>query len=633
MLRCSAIAGAAVIGAVSLGISPGQAQARIPGRIPGQPDCGAVAGSRTAWVNCMLGQMSVPQRVGEMFMVNAYGTSATDTSPSAVAANQALYGPGVSTIADLIRTYPIGGLIYFTWANGLTSPEQVVGLSNSVQAAALQQQPADPMLISTDQEEGYIVRIGPPATVFPGNMALGATRSLRLARQNAAITGGELRAMGVNVDNAPVVDVNTNQLNTADGIRSFGDRPDLVAGLGSAAVDGYQQGGRVAAVAKHFPGLGDTSTNPDTGVTVSDQTLAQYEAVNFVPFRRAIAAGVDEVMVTSVVARKVDPSGLPAILSPIFVTGLLRQQLGFGGVIVTDAMNAQALDAYPPGEAAIMAIEAGDDELLYGQQADLNAQAPMSDFVPAYQAVLQAVSTGEIPLARIDQSVVRLLSLKWKLGLARNPYTNPELARRTVGTPGHYALADHTALASITLLRNDQHVLPLAPHVGTKVLLTGYSTSGFPVLQTMEKDFAARGYDPTVVSTGGRCPSGADIANAVAAASNNQLVVVATANVWDTSFCSSPSAGLPQVSLVDALLATGKPVIVCAVNAPYDAAYLQPAPTFVATYDPQPVSVDALVSVLFGSAQPKGRLPVTIRKPPLFTQILYPFGYGLTYRG
>ncbi len=633
MLRWSAIAGAAVIGAVSLGISPGQAQTQVPGNTAGQPDCRALAGSRTAWVNCMLGQMTMPQRVGEMFMVNAYGTSATDTSPSAVAANQALYGRSISTIADLTRTYHIGGLIYFTWSNGLTSPEQVVGLSNSVQAAALQQQPSDPMLISTDQEEGYIVRIGPPATVFPGNMALGATRSVRLARQNAAITGEELRAMGVNVDNAPVVDVNTNQLNTADGIRSFGDRPDLVADLGSAAVDGYQQGGRVAAAAKHFPGLGDTSTNPDTGVTVSDQTLAQYEAVNFVPFRRAIAAGADEVMVTSIVARKVDPSGLPAVLSPIFVTHLLRDQLGFGGVIVTDAMNAQALDAYPPGEAAIMAINAGDDELLYGQQADPNAPAPMSDFVPAYQAVLHAVGTGQISLARIDQSVVRLLSLKWKLGLASTAYTNPELVPRTVGTPAHYAAADHTARASVTLLRNDQHVLPLAPRRSTKVLLTGYSTTSFPVLQTMEKDFAARGYDPTVVSTGGRCPSDADIANAVAAASNNQLVVVATANVWDTSFCSSPPTGLPQVSLVDALLATGKPVIVCAVNAPYDAAYLQPAPTFVATYDPQPVSVDALVSVLFGNGQPKGRLPVTIRKPPPSTQILYPFGYGLTYRG
>lgn len=632
MLRCGAIVGAVVIGAAWMGSTPGQAQARVPRHTHRPAHCRTVARNRTAWVDCMLRHMSVPQRVGQMFGVNAYGTTAADTSPSAAAANRALYGRRVSTIAGLIRSYHVGSLIYFNWANGLTSPQQVVRLSNSVQAAALRQRPADPLLLSTDQEEGYIVRIGPPATVFPGNMALGATRSLRLTYDNAAITGRELRAMGVNVDNAPVVDVNTNQLNTADGIRAFGDRPRLVAALGVAAVHGYQWSGRVAAVAKHFPGLGDTSTNPDTGVTVSDQTLAQYEAVNFVPFRRAIAAGTDEVMVTSVVARKVDPSGLPAVLSHIFVTRLLRHQLGFRGVIVTDAMNAKALDAYPPGKAALMAIRAGDDQLLYGQEADTKVPAPMSDFVPAYRAVLHAVRTGRLRLARIDQSVVRLLSLKWRLGLARNAYTNPELTRRTVGTPAHYAVARHTAGVSITLLRNDHHVLPLARRRGRKVLLTGYTSSGFPVLATLEKDFAARGYTPAVVSTGGRCPTKADIANAVAAAAKNQLVVVATANVWDTSFCASPPADLPQVSLVDALLATGKPVIVTAVNAPYDAAYLRDAPTLAATYDPQPVSVNALVSVLFGSTRPQGRLPVTIRKPPPSTQVLYPFGYGLTYR-
>jgi len=589
------------------------------------PGCGTVAGSETAWVACMLARMSLAEKVSELFMIDAYGTSATDTSPAAVAANQALYGPGVSTIQDVISTYHPGGIIYFTWSNGLTDPHQVVGLSNGIQQVALSQPVPDPMLISIDQEGGRIVRIGPPATVFPGNMALGATGDTQLAYTNAAISGQELRAMGINVDNAPVVDVNTNPLNRADGIRSFGDSTSRVSRFTSAAVAGFQGPGGIAAVVKHFPGLGDTTTNPDTGVTVSDQTLAQFQQVNFPPFSAAIRAGTDEVMVTSIVAPKVDPSGVPSVLSRTFVTGLLRGYLGYRGVIVTDAMNAVALDAYPPGQAAIMAINAGDDQLLYAQQA---GTTPGSDFVQAYDAVLAAARDGQITKSRIVASDVRLLSLKWRLGLARNPLTDPTEVDRVVGTPAHLAVARKTAEDSITVVKNDDRLLPLKLRRGTKVLVTGYDATGLAVLG---QDLAARGLTTQVLATGA-CPTAAQEAQAVAAARSSRLVLVDTSNAWDTApTASCPSGNTSQADLVRELLATSTPVIVAAVGTPYDIAYFPDAPTYVATYDPQPVSLNALAAVLFGDVSPSGRLPVVITEPPPSATVLFPRGWGLSY--
>ena len=188
-----------------------------------------------------------------------------------VALNKQYYG--VRTIKQLLSKFQPGGIIYFNWTNNLQNPAQIVALSNGIQRLS-----KIPMLISTDQEQGEVLRVGPPATVLPGNMALGATHQPGLARQAALITGVELRAMGINVDDAPVVDVNVNPLNEADGIRSFGDRPAVVSSFASNAVRGYQTKQAtvgVAATSKHFPGLGATTINSDNGKSISEQTLAQ----------------------------------------------------------------------------------------------------------------------------------------------------------------------------------------------------------------------------------------------------------------------------------------------------------------------------------------------------------------------
>ena len=277
------------------------------------------------WVDRTLAHMTVREKVGQLFVINGYGESVEDPNPQMVALNKQYYG--VSTIKQLILKYHPGGIIYFNWTNNLLNPPQIVALSNGIQRLT-----TIPMLISTDQEQGEVLRIGPPATVLPGNMALGATQQPGLARQAALITGQELRAMGINVDDAPVVDVNVNPLNEADGIRSFGDRPPIVSAFAADAVTGYQtkqSTAGVAATAKHFPGLGDTTINSDNGKSISEQTLAQIRATNFPPFKAAMKAGVGLVMAGHIVFPNVKPPRGISSLSQFFVGKLLRQELGY----------------------------------------------------------------------------------------------------------------------------------------------------------------------------------------------------------------------------------------------------------------------------------------------------------------
>jgi beta-N-acetylhexosaminidase len=564
------------------------------------------------WVQKALAYMSLREKVGQLFVINGYGQSVTDPDPQMVAYNRQYYS--VSTIKQLIQKYHPGGIIYFNWTNNLQNPQQIVALSNGIQRVS-----KVPALISTDQEQGEVLRIGPPATVFPGNMALGATRDESLAGQAARITGIELRAMGINVDDAPVVDVNVNPLNQADGIRSYGDRPEFVSGFARAQVLGYQAKQRttgVAATSKHFPGLGDTTINSDNGKSISEQTLAEVRETNFPPFKAAIKAGLNLVMAGHIVFPKIKEGPGISSLDPFYVKGLLRKELRFNGVVITDALNAAALAGLSPQEIALGAIRAGDDLLLeIGQTGVDSGKAAL---VKAYPAVLRAVQTGKISKRRLNQSLTRILRLKWRLGLAAHKITPPSRVQQVVGTPEHLAVATDASNRSITLLRNNAGLLPLTPNTGKKVLVTGF---GQTTTATLGADLTARGLTASVLDTG-YSPTPAQIAQAVSQAQASDLVVLSTFNAW-----GSPS----QIQLVNAILQTGKPVVLAAVGTPYDVAYFPSASTFITSLDYQPVSLHALVRALLGEIQPTGNLPVTITEPPPSTKVLYPFGYGIGY--
>ncbi len=573
------------------------------------PAAGATRPGLDARVRAVMSRMTLPEKVGQMFVSYAYGDTATTEAPSYVAANHALYGDDVDNGAQLVARYHLGGVIYFAWTDSLKSPQQTAALSNGLQSAALSGSPAVPLQISTDQEGGIVTRIGSPGAVSPGNMAIGATGDPGNAGAAASVTGAELRAQGISVDDAPVVDVNTNPKNAADGPRSFGDDPTTVSRFAAAAVAGYQRSG-VAAQAKHFPGLGDTTVNTDNGVAITHETRAQIMATDIPPFRAAIRAGVKSIMAAHIVAPALDPSGTPASLSKPIVTGLLRHTLDYNGVVVTDSLGAGALAGIPPDQVALDAVNAGDDELL------------MPPKLPsAVQAVIGAVQDGTISTARIDRSVFRILRMKFQLGLFDNPYTTSAAVDATVGTPAHLATMARISRRSVTLVKNAAGTLPIAPAPGKHVLVTGWgaTSTGTVAADLNAKGLTAQAYYNSAYL--GANPSRSAIDAAVAAAKQNDVVVVTTYNGW---------GDVGQQRLVAALLGSGTPVVVAALGGPYDIAYVPDTPTYLAAYGYQRPSLTALVDTLVG-ANPTGRLPVTVPRAD-GSGPLYPRGFGIGYR-
>jgi beta-N-acetylhexosaminidase len=546
----------------------------------------------------MVDRMSLEEKVGQMFMTYAYGTDADGADPR----NRAEYG--VDNHRELIERYRLGGILYFVWSDNVQSPRQIAGLSNGIQRAATSSGAKVPALVATDHEQGLVVRITEPATQFPGNMALGAARDPHLAKAAAEVTGEELRAMGVNQNFAPVADVNVNSQNPVIGVRSFSSNPDLVASLTEAQVRGYQ-GEHVAATAKHFPGHGDTDVDSHTGLPVIDHTREELETIDLPPFEAAIDAGVESIMTAHIVVPALDDSGRPATLSRPILTDLLRRQMNFEGVTVTDALDMQGVrEMFGDDRVPVEAIKAGADLMLMPPDLDL-----------AYRSVLAAVRSGEIGERRIDQSVYRLLRLKERLGLFRDPFVKEHSVDRVVGSGRHLAIADEVTERTVTLMENDAGTLPLEAS-GQRALVTGW---GVTTTATLGSELRRRGLTAEVLETGA-APSDASIAAARAAADRNDLTIVLTNRAW-----SSPE----QQRLVAELVASGKPVIVAAVRDPYDIAHLPSADTYVATYGYGRVSVRALAKVLFGEVNPSGRLPVDI--PAGDGSAPYPFGHGLEY--
>jgi beta-N-acetylhexosaminidase len=568
----------------------------------------------------LLQRMTVQEKVGQLFVVEVYGQDANTVSPAVAAKNRALYG--VDTPAQVIDKYRPGGIIYFDARRGpdnVRNPRQIATLSNGLQAAAVSQRQPIPLLISTDQEGGSVVfRLVAPATAMPGNMALGAGRSTADAHRSAEVIGTELAAVGINQNYAPVADVNVNPANPVIGVRSVGEDPALVSEMVAAQVDGYHAGG-VATVAKHFPGHGDTAVDSHFGLPEVTHTREQLAAIDLPPFRAAIDEGVDTIMTAHVVLRSVDPSGAPATMSESILTGLLRGELGYDGLIVTDALDmGGATSTYPPNVAPVEAFRAGADQLVLAPQMDV-----------AYAAVLDAIRTGQISERRLDESVYRILRLKLTRGLFDDPFVDVELAEKVVGAPDHVAdaqaITDHTT----TLVKNDAGVLPLTRKL-RKVLVTGW---GVTTTSMLGNAIGQRARTVTVLETG-TTPSQARIEQVATEAAHSDLVVVSTMNAASVDVTTGlPTASAAaQQALVKALLATGKPVVVSGMRNPYDISYLTEAQTYLATYGYTAASIESLTRVLFGEVDPVGKLPVTIPRAD-GSGVLYPFGHGLSYNG
>ncbi|MFL6126977.1 glycoside hydrolase family 3 protein, partial [Actinophytocola sp.] len=346
-----------------------------------------------------------------------------------------------------------------------------------------------------------------------------------------------------------------------------------------------------------------------TGLPNIGRTEAQWRAIDLPPFKAAIAAGIDSIMTAHIQVPSLDPSGVPATLSRHIMTDLLRNELKYRGVIVTDSLGMGGANVFPEAEIPVMALEAGVDQLLMPPHLQL-----------ALDSVKAAVRSGRLTEKRIDSSVLRILTLKVKRGILIAPFADESKITQRVGTSDHVAAIQQISDRTTTVVRNNAGLLPLPGNPG-KVLVTGIgdtvSTARSP--QWLADSLNRRGATATALATGSS-PSAATINGAVAAANTSDLVIVLTNNLKDR---------VNQRNLVSALLATGKPVIAVASQIPYDAGYVD-APTWVATYSWRAMSMESLAKVLLGEIHPAGKLPVDIPVGGT-TTTLYPFGTGLTW--
>ncbi|WP_090727415.1 beta-N-acetylhexosaminidase [Paenibacillus sp. PDC88] len=329
---------------------------------------------------------------------------------------------------ELIRNGQLGGVILF--GPNIRDQKQLQALINEVKKSNGEGQ--QPMFISVDEEGGRVSRLPEGKTEFPSNQQIGKYKNAEISAQIGNVIGEELGAFGFNLNFAPVLDIFSNPENTVIGDRSFGDSAETVSELGIATMKGMQEAGVIPAV-KHFPGHGDTKVDSHVGLPVVQKTKEELAELELVPFQAAIEAGADMMMAAHIQYPKIDASLRPASLSKVMLSTLLREEMGYDGVVITDDLEMGAIQQnYGSGEAALMAIQAGADIVLFGHTP---AKAEK-----AYNTLLQAVRKGELSAADIDRKVLRILTLKYKYELTNEPVE--ESALQVVGSSEHQQIAD-----------------------------------------------------------------------------------------------------------------------------------------------------------------------------------------------
>ncbi|MBI3151419.1 MAG: glycoside hydrolase family 3 C-terminal domain-containing protein [Chloroflexi bacterium] len=497
-------------------------------------------------------------------------------------------------IVEAFKKYSPSGISLFRSLN-IGTLSQLKELNESLQRLA-RELSLPPLIIATDQEGGQLMAVG-DGTPLPGNMALGATRSPELARKAGEVLGREMAALGINVNYAPCADVNINPKNPVVGIRSFGEDPILVGELAAAMIKGIQSQG-VAATVKHFPGHGDTASDSHLGLTTVPHSRERLHAVELTPFRSALKADAKLVMTAHLGIPSIDgPDAPPATLSPNIINGLLRRDLGYDGVVVTDAMDMHAIrQGELLREDSLRAAKAGADLLLVTS----NPQ----DQTRAFEALLNGAQAGQLTMDELQTSVARITRLKnW---LSENS-SKPDLS--VIQSTEHMQVANEIAEKSITLVRDDRRYLPIKLDADKRIAviipvpqdLTPADTSSYiqPKLAESIRVYHAQTDEFKIPYA----PNDGDIAAALKRVREHDLIVMGTINAY---------AEEKQAEFVRQLLQTGKPVIVIAMRLPYDLAAFPQASTFVCTYGILEPSMRAVAKALFGYGEMTGQLPVSI---------------------
>ena len=551
-----------------------------PGRHP-------AAGPRPATVRRWMKGMTLRDEVAQMVFVAFPGAAPHPRSREYL------------RLLRLIRDVKVGGLILTNVANGRTvqhaEPYALASFLNRVQRIA-----KVPLLVGGDFERGASMRVA-GTTVFPHAMAFGAAGDPELSRFEGQVTAQEARALGVQWVYYPVADVNINPDNPVLNIRSFGEDPQAVAAQVAAFIEGAHSDARnyVLTTAKHFPGHGDTSVDSHLNLATIPASRERLESVELVPFRAAIAAGTDAVMTAHVAVPALAPPDLPATLSPAILTGLLRGELGFQGLVITDALEMGGIvNGFPAGDAAVRAIEAGADTLLMP-----------ADPETAIRAVVAAVENGRIERARIERSVVKILAAKEKVGLDRKRFVKVEGLGDVINSPEANEKAQQVAERAVTLVRNQDGLVPLAaPERACFLVLAEnrYANEG----QTFSQEVRARLAHATVTTLDPSL-SRADVDAALAHLTQcDTYVVAAFASVTAYRGSLGLEGDLPHA--METLAAAAKPVVLVALGNPYLLRSVPAVSAYLATFSNVAPSETAAVKALWGEIDIRGHLPVSI---------------------
>ena len=519
-------------------------------------------------VEALLSKMTLEEKLGQLMMVGFAGKEVD------------------LAITDLVRGYRVGGVCLF--GRNLGSAAQIGQLNDDVRALLAD---AVPPFIAVDQEGGNVVRVSDGNLVLPGNMVLGAARQPELAFEAGRAQGEDLVRLGFNMNLAPVLDVNSNPLNPVIGLRAFSDDVKLVSELGAQFVRG-QQAARIISIAKHFPGHGAVDADSHRALPIVRAPLKEVRR-QLQPFEEAMKAGLDGLMTAHIATPTLTGDEMPATLSRRVLGGVLRDELKFDGLVITDELEMDAIDRnYGVGRAAVMAINAGADMVLIPWRLEKKEEV--------WMALLDAARSGQLPAVRIDRSVRRILGTKVRHGLFS---PQPPLDERLARLGSERELALRIASAGVTLLRSEPQLFPLSLKSKRVAVISpeaGLVTSlqkRLPQLTSLVVPAI-----PSSVAREGLKRQTRALAEAA------DVVVVAVVNSR-------------QLELVTVAALSSKPVIAVVLGAPYLAAKVHEAKVVLATYSHREAATEAAAAALLGERGTPGKLPVTLPR--------LPFGHGL----
>ncbi|QUH25776.1 glycoside hydrolase family 3 protein [Serpentinicella alkaliphila] len=545
--------------------------------------------------NEIVKNMTLEEKVGQMFIVDAAGYK---------------------------HKQPTGGIILFQ--NDIHSIEQIVNLTSNIQKNS-----KIPLFIGIDQEGGNVNRLT-IGTTTAGNMAIGATTSENFAFDTGKLIGDELSLLGINVNFAPVLDVNNNPTNPIIGIRSFSSNASLVGELGVGYMKGLKRSG-VIAVGKHFPGHGDTNVDSHLGLPTIGHKLDRLNDIELKPFQNAIDNSIEMIMTAHITFPTIDSTTIkskkdgqaitiPATLSHKVITELLREEMGYRGVVISDAFNMKAIaDHFYEEESVVMAINAGVDIILM----PINKER-------AYNRVLREVKLGNISEERINESVIRIIELKSKYGILKQNNISSdankfkiEKGKIIVGGVDHKRIEEVISDNSVTLLINENNVLPFNIKDGDNILLIT------PNL---------RSRDNSLKAINKLIGNGKVIIDSIIYSSGTELNLAQKSKISKADYIIMGTNNLRnrdrRIDYINQLISyTNKqdiPLVVFSTGNPYDIMYLQHTKAYIATYGDFDSNINSSLKVILGKISPKGKLPVDIPNKDA-TGLLFEFGHGLEY--